>query len=249
MKGGANQVKGGARQAQAGARELTEGAYDEAQRGFSRVASLPGEAVAAGRDVWLAGLGALSAAGEEGEKLFSDLVERGQKLEKQGRDQVNETAEDLNERQKKAMKTAGDTAAGTFSQVEKAFTGAFKSVFERFDVPTRGEVRGLASKVERLASKVDGLAVTLEKQSNGAAKATATVKTTERTTYHVAPHEEGWAVTKEGAERATSVHGTKKEAVEGGREFAKTHRPSELVVHKQDRSVQETFSYEEEDAE
>jgi hypothetical protein len=35
--------------------------------------------------------------------------------------------------------------------------------------------------------------------------------------------------------------------VAAAREEAKTHAPSQLIVHKQDRSVQETFSYDEDD--
>jgi poly(hydroxyalkanoate) granule-associated protein len=244
---GTNQVKGGTRQAEAGAQSVATGVYDETRRSLSRIMALPGEAVSTGRDVWLAGLGALSAAEEEGAKFYNDLVDRGEKYEKRGRDQINDTARDLNERQKSAVKTAGDTATGTASAIENAVNGAFRGVFGRLDVPTRSEVQSLASKVERLAKKLDGVAVTLEKQ-NSAVKAQADAETTDLTAYHVSSHDEGWAVTREGAERATSVYGTKKEAVEGGRELARTHVPSELIVHKQDRSVQETFSYEDDDA-
>jgi len=35
--------------------------------------------------------------------------------------------------------------------------------------------------------------------------------------------------------------------VSAGRDIAKKHIPSQLVVHKQDRSVQESFTYEEEE--
>ena len=244
IKKGADQVKGGTRQAEAGAQSVAAGALDETRRGLSRVAALPGEATTAARDVWLAGLGALAAVEEEGAKFYSDLVNRGEKLEKRGRDQINQTTSELNERQRSAVKTASDTAVGTVSALEKAVNGTFRSVFGRLDVPTRSEVQSLAAKVERLAQKLDGLAVTLEKQ-NG--KAGAGIAATDLTAYHVSPHNDGWAVMKEGAERATSVYGTKKEAVEGGRELARTHTPSELVVHKQDRSVQETFSYEDEE--
>lgn len=244
---GRDQLKGGARQAEAGAQSIAGGVYDETRRGLSRVAALPGDAVAAGRDVWLAGLGALAAVEEQGTSFYNDLVNRGEKLEERGREQISETTRELSERQKKAVKTASDTAANTASAVEQLVNGAFRSVFGRLDVPTRGEVQSLADKVERLAQKLDGVAVTLEKQ-NKAARVNAEVKTTDLTAYHVTPHDDGWAVMKEGAERATSVYGTKKEAVEGGRELARTHAPSELVVHKQDRSVQETFSYEEDEA-
>jgi poly(hydroxyalkanoate) granule-associated protein len=243
IKEGADQVKGGAAQAEAGAESIAAGVYDETQRGLSRAMALPGQAISAGRDVWRAGLGALSAAEEQGVDFYHDLVERGEQLEKQGRDQISKTARDLNERQQRAVKSASDTAAGTATAIERAVNGAFRSVFGRLDVPTRGEVQSLAAKVERLAKKLDGVAATLEKQQSGTAMAAA-AEVSGLAAYHVSPHDDGWAVTKEGAERATSVYGTKKEAIEGGREFAKSHAPSELVVHKQDRSVQETFTYE-----
>lgn len=244
IEGGTDQVKDGARQTEAGAENVASGVYDETWRGLQRISELPGEAAARGREVWLAGLGALSAIEEEGTEFFDDLVDRGEALEKRGRDQISEATREVSERQQHVVKTASDTAAGTVSAVEQAVNGAFRSVFGRLDVPTRSEVQSLADKVERLAQKLDGLAVTLEKQNDAAS---AGVQASALTAYHVTPHDEGWAVVKEGAERATSVYGTKKEAVEGGREMARTHVPSELVVHKQDRSVQETFAYEDDD--
>ena len=65
-----------------------------------------------------------------------------------------------------------------------------------------------------------------------------------RTVYHVKPNGEGWAVEGDGAERATSTHETKKEALSAARELAHKKVPSQLVVHKADGSVQEKFSYE-----
>jgi hypothetical protein len=64
-----------------------------------------------------------------------------------------------------------------------------------------------------------------------------------RTVYHVKPNGEGWAVEGDGAERATSTHETKKEALSAARELAHKKVPSQLVVHKADGSVQEKFSY------
>ena len=38
---------------------------------------------------------------------------------------------------------------------------------------------------------------------------------------HVTPHPEGWAVKKDGAERASSIHDTQADAVKAGREITK----------------------------
>lgn len=48
--------------------------------------------------------------------------------------------------------------------------------------------------------------------------------------HHVVPHPKGWAVKSEGASRASSVHGSKKEAVAQGREVSRNQR-TELFIH------------------
>ena len=48
----------------------------------------------------------------------------------------------------------------------------------------------------------------------------------------------GWKVQVEGSRRATSVHKTKGEAVANAKEVARSHQPSQLLVYKQNGSVQ-----------
>ena len=64
------------------------------------------------------------------------------------------------------------------------------------------------------------------------------------TTYHVLPRKTGWAVQREGARRASSVHGTKEEAVRQARSYAASRKPSRLVIYKKDGAVQEERAYE-----
>ncbi len=66
----------------------------------------------------------------------------------------------------------------------------------------------------------------------------------ERKTYVVATHADGgWKVQAEGASRATSVHETKDEAVANAKELARSHRPSQLLVYKNDGTVQTEQTY------
>ena len=65
----------------------------------------------------------------------------------------------------------------------------------------------------------------------------------DQTVYHVVPREDNWAVEKEGASRASSVAETKAEAVAQAKEFAEHQRPSKVVVHKADGTVQQHFTY------
>ena len=55
--------------------------------------------------------------------------------------------------------------------------------------------------------------------------------------YHVIMRDSGWSVKRGGTSRATSVHKTKKEAIAAARKIASKHRPTELVIHRQDGSI------------
>jgi uncharacterized protein (TIGR02271 family) len=59
---------------------------------------------------------------------------------------------------------------------------------------------------------------------------------------HVEPREGGWAVVREGSERATSIHPTQSEASSEGRELARRDE-SEFFLHAQDGRVREHRNY------
>jgi len=59
---------------------------------------------------------------------------------------------------------------------------------------------------------------------------------------HVVPHEDGWAVRGEGNERVTSVHPTKQDAIDRGREIAR-NQGSELIIHGTDGKIQSRDSH------
>src|ERR687893_1225580 len=59
---------------------------------------------------------------------------------------------------------------------------------------------------------------------------------------HVEPRENGWAVVREGRERASSVHPTQSEAAKEGREIARREE-TEFFLHAQDGRVREHRSY------
>lgn len=59
---------------------------------------------------------------------------------------------------------------------------------------------------------------------------------------HVVPHKDGWAVRREGADRASSVHSTQKDAIDAAKPRAKDERV-ELVVHRRDGTIRDSDSY------
>ncbi len=59
---------------------------------------------------------------------------------------------------------------------------------------------------------------------------------------HVVPHANGWAVKSAGAERATKVVPTQREAIDIARQIAQNQQ-SEMLVHRPNGQIREKNSY------
>lgn len=99
--------------------------------------------------IWLAGLGALAAAEEEGSKLFSRLVDRGRDVEAKGKVEVDK----LKTEAEKVKAKAESTFESWGGKVDETLTSAL----HRLGVPTRDEIRTLTQRVEELNAKVESL--------------------------------------------------------------------------------------------
>lgn len=96
--------------------------------------------------IWLAGLGALAAAGEEGTKMFDRLVDRGREYETRGREEAR--------KQYEGARSNADELWSTWSaKLDEAVTNAL----HRMGVPSRDEIRNLTQRVEELNAKVEML--------------------------------------------------------------------------------------------
>ena len=60
--------------------------------------------------------------------------------------------------------------------------------------------------------------------------------------HHVVPQGEGWAVKREGAERASSLHETQSDAITAGQDLARTNH-TELVIHRPNGQIRDSDSY------
>jgi len=101
--------------------------------------------------IWLAGLGALAAAEEEGSKLFSRLVDRGRDVESRGKVEVDKVVDKASKVADKAKAKAGGAWDDLGSKVDDTITSAL----HRLGVPTRDEIRTLTQRVEELNAKVE----------------------------------------------------------------------------------------------
>jgi poly(hydroxyalkanoate) granule-associated protein len=116
--------------------------------------------------IWLAGLGALAAAEEEGVKLFNRLVDRGRDVEAKGKVEVDKVKAEV-----ERMKTRAET---TFEDWGGKLDETLTSALHRLGVPTRDEIRTLTQRVEELNAKIEAL-----KPRTTPAAATTTTATTE----------------------------------------------------------------------
>lgn len=135
----------------------------------------PEEIKASAQRIWLAGLGALTMAEEEGGKLFRNLVDRGAAFETRGKEQaeeiheqVDETVDDARSKAKefrenvreRVTETAGRVKSeigGVLGGVERQVDRAVSSAFERAGVPTREEIAVLSTRIQELTRLVEQL--------------------------------------------------------------------------------------------
>ena len=120
--------------------------------------------------VWLAGLGAVAMAEEEGGKFFSNLLEKGQKLEGKSRKQVEKAKGTVS-----GMKTVAESYWETFG---RTIDDQMTAVIHRIGVPTKDEIEALTKKVENLTVAVDNLRTKGAAAPRKAAKKTTTKKAT-----------------------------------------------------------------------
>jgi poly(hydroxyalkanoate) granule-associated protein len=109
------------------------------------------ELASAGRNLWLASLGAFAEVEEGGKELFGRLVERGRPMEK---------------RQREALETVGDRTGHAFRELSKLVQDTMeyetKGVLKKLGLMTRDDVKMLSARLSALSKKIDELAARQE---------------------------------------------------------------------------------------
>jgi poly(hydroxyalkanoate) granule-associated protein len=100
----------------------------------------------AGRDVWLASLGAVALIEKEGRTTFEKLVEKGRTVETRERTMVDHMLQEA----------AGQVRA-LGKRMESGLQDTSKMVLQRFGVPSHAEINALITRVEQLTAKVEAI--------------------------------------------------------------------------------------------
>lgn len=103
--------------------------------------------------IWLAGLGALALAEEEGGKAFQNLVKMGEGFESRSKKQIKK----LQDRFEGTVDDAKDKAESTWDKIGEGFDDRVAGTLKKLGVPNRLEIQKLTKRVEELTAKVDKL--------------------------------------------------------------------------------------------
>jgi len=99
------------------------------------------------RNVWLAGVGALAMAEDEGSKFFDDLVKKGATYETRNRKRLSAMLDQVKD-------WRGDVSA-VFGKLTAPVNAAMEKAMHRLGVPTRKEIATLTKRVEELTKAVE----------------------------------------------------------------------------------------------
>jgi poly(hydroxyalkanoate) granule-associated protein len=102
--------------------------------------------------IWLAGLGALATAGEEGNRIFHRLMKKGEETEKLGRGRLDLRVKRIAAR---AADFRADANAAFGTRVRKPIDKGMAIALHRLGVPTRNEILALTKRVESLTRAVE----------------------------------------------------------------------------------------------
>jgi len=97
-------------------------------------------------EIWLAGLGAFNIAGEEGGRIFKQLVKKGREQEEAG-------GEWLAEMKERAQALGGD-ARQALKKAASPIEDGLATAMQKLGVPTRKEIVTLTHRVEELTKHV-----------------------------------------------------------------------------------------------
>jgi poly(hydroxyalkanoate) granule-associated protein len=111
------------------------------------------EMVESAHKIWLAGLGAMAVAEEEGNKLFRTLVDKGHDVEGRGKKKM----EDAKGAAKGTMAGVKTVAESYWETFERTIDDQLTAVIHRVGVPTKSEIEDLTKKVEDLTKSVEKL--------------------------------------------------------------------------------------------
>ncbi len=111
------------------------------------------------RRALLASLGVVACSLEEGNQFIDKLVERGEVAESD----IYKMLNDLRSSGRAGEEKASESRKSMAAKASMALEDSVEQILNRFNVPTRGDIEALSSKITQLTERIQ----TLKKQNGG----------------------------------------------------------------------------------
>lgn len=109
------------------------------------------------RDMWLAGLGAVSMAQQKGRVAFGSLVNEGKTFQSRSEKVAKTVAKDVNKGLKDIMVPVRKRVEKSFEQAGNTVENVVGGVLNKFGVPSRAEIKELTLRVSELNRQIKSL--------------------------------------------------------------------------------------------
>lgn len=103
--------------------------------------------------VFLVGLGAAAMAQDELVNLIEKFAEQGEQTEQKVRESLSEMRDNRKNQAEEAKQKAGDVNKKAEEEMKNRMEGALN----RFNIPSRNEIKALDEKISTLSEKIDDL--------------------------------------------------------------------------------------------
>lgn len=123
--------------------------------------------------IWQAGLGAFSKAQQEGEDMFSKLVQEGVAVQKRTQALAGEQLAGLSETVASMAESLGRQASGSWGKLESVFEDRVSQALRGIGVPTHDDIEALGERIGELHAMVNALIAKKEAGKPAAKKSPA----------------------------------------------------------------------------
>lgn len=105
------------------------------------------------RKLFLAGVGAAAVTQETLRDWFAKLIERGERVEEEGRRVARERMDERKDQVRRVVRRSKEDVSAASDEMEKRVAG----LMEAMNVPSKDDIDALSAKIAELTEKVDEL--------------------------------------------------------------------------------------------
>ena len=143
------------------ARKRTSKVESTVRKPKAKAAKAPAHLIENVQQIWLAGMGAIAKAQQEGPAAFQDAVTDGFKLLTRSRSTAEQVIRDAFEAAQGSVESrldsARDQATETWDNLEALFQSRVHKALQQLGVPSGEEIRLLTKRVEELTASVQAM--------------------------------------------------------------------------------------------